>query len=595
MSLLALIPTLVLFIWFYIYFSEALKARTTEQLITVREIKKKQMESYFHQLQTEVKFFAQTRLVVEAMQDFQSGFERLNGNTLPASVDEKLIEHYQSKINQKPYGYQKFSAKDLLPSNDVSKYLQYYYTLKTSVLNKKDSYAEVHQKYHTLFSNFMSANGYHDLFLIDDQTGFIVYTVAKEIDYATNLLTDAYKNTHIAKLFAELRHSNVKNATLISDFDYYLPSDNMPHAFIGTPIFDGDKKIGTLIFQIPIEKIDAIATSDKEWKEEGLGESGECYVMGMDGRMRTNSRFLLESPEMFFKEIKNYINPPEEYEKARNFGTTILLNFSKHDALKWAGAKRKGELVLQDYRGIEVLCAFTKLDVPNVEWIIMAEMDIREAFAAFYAFRVWAMLAFVALCMLILWAAYYFSKAITHPIVILTQNVKSIEKQEFDLVRLPIANNEIGQLQAAFYQMAEKMKEYNDEIKIQNQELAAQRDNIVAQSNEILKKNTLLEEHKTQLVLLNQKLAELNVDLEHKVNERTEVLHTQTKNLQEYAFMNAHLLRGPLTTLMSLLELMKISKNESEMKICLNYMEDTLQKLDTAIREMQTKLGSVTF
>jgi len=56
------------------------------------------------------------------------------------------------------------------------------------------------------------------------------------------------------------------------------------------------EKIGVLIFQAPVDKINDVMTSGNDWKGVGLGESGEVYLVGQDFKMRNNSRFLIESP-----------------------------------------------------------------------------------------------------------------------------------------------------------------------------------------------------------------------------------------------------------------------------------------------------------
>ena len=57
-----------------------------------------------------------------------------------------------------------------------------------------------------------------------------------------------------------------------------------------------------LIFQIPIDKINAIMTSYGEWEKTGLGASGEAYLVGADGRP---ALALSHDPEDFHFRIAN--------------------------------------------------------------------------------------------------------------------------------------------------------------------------------------------------------------------------------------------------------------------------------------------------
>jgi len=76
-----------------------------------------------------------------------------------------------------------------------------------------------------------------------------------------------------------------------------------PALFIGCPIFDGSQNIGTLIFQLPIHRIDAVMTGDKNWKKEGLGKTGESYIVGKDFKVRNNARLFFENKKEFYIDI----------------------------------------------------------------------------------------------------------------------------------------------------------------------------------------------------------------------------------------------------------------------------------------------------
>ncbi len=60
--------------------------------------------------------------------------------------------------------------------------------------------------------------------------------------------------------------------------------------YIGTPVFDEDKnRIGSVVLEIPITAINKIMFGYSE--NNGLGKTGETYLVGNDYLMRSNSRF----------------------------------------------------------------------------------------------------------------------------------------------------------------------------------------------------------------------------------------------------------------------------------------------------------------
>ena len=78
------------------------------------------------------------------------------------------------------------------------------------------------------------------------------------------------------------------------DFAHYEPSYNKPAAFIATPVFDGSELKGIVAAQLNIDDINAFMTSSGNWEQEGMGSSGEVYLVGEDASLRTSSRFLIE-------------------------------------------------------------------------------------------------------------------------------------------------------------------------------------------------------------------------------------------------------------------------------------------------------------
>ena len=126
---------------------------------------------------------------------------------------------------------------------------------------------------------------------IDDETGEIIYSVFKETDYATSLITGAFSRSNIADAFQAARELKTLDAVKFTDFKYYEPSYGAPAAFVGSPIYEGNTRVGVLVFQLPVDRINEIMTGGQNWINDGLGNSGETYLVGPDGSMRSVSRF----------------------------------------------------------------------------------------------------------------------------------------------------------------------------------------------------------------------------------------------------------------------------------------------------------------
>lgn len=159
------------------------------------------------------------------------------------------------------------------------------------------AYNNVYQKYHSTFLNFVNKLEQGDILLVDTKTGNVLYSTLKEADYGTNLLTGPYKNTNLAKAFVDAKNSEDKNFSTITDYEFYSPSNNKPIACIASPIYKGDDKVGVLIFKLGANKIDEIVSNNNKWETLNIGNSGEVVLIGSDYKSRSNTRFLAKEKD----------------------------------------------------------------------------------------------------------------------------------------------------------------------------------------------------------------------------------------------------------------------------------------------------------
>ena len=61
-------------------------------------------------------------------------------------------------------------------------------------------YSKVHALYHPILRNFLEKFGYYDIFLLDATTGDMLYSVFKEVDFATSLLNGKYPRQILERL-----------------------------------------------------------------------------------------------------------------------------------------------------------------------------------------------------------------------------------------------------------------------------------------------------------------------------------------------------------------------------------------------------------
>jgi methyl-accepting chemotaxis protein len=551
LSLVGVVPLIGTMIYEYASVASTLRQRTFDQLTTVREIKKRRVEDYFAQIRHEIAFLAQSSTVIEATKEFKTAFADLAEVPVPAEYPQQLHKYYQEQVFAKVLR-PTCTVEQVVPRHPRTQFLQGQFLVSNRAAQLSSPYHTVHDKHHPTLANFLKTYGYYDVFLIDDEHGDIVYTVAKEVDFATNLLHGPFANTNLGHLFRKMRLTGVETQVTLCDFETYLPSYQAPAAFIGAPIFDGAKKIGTLVFQIPIDRIDAVMTGNGNWVEEGLGESGESYIVGQDRTMRTNSRFIIESPEQFVEQSRAIAKDTNALAQMAFYQTTVLFNHIATEAVQQAFANKRDTRVIDDYRQIEVLSSYTPLSIPDVRWVLLAEIDSAEAFAPVreFAWRsFWTVLATIAL---IVFLAFLIAGGISRPINKLAAATAELDKGNLNVQVNVRGRDEIAALGQSFNTSVRSLKHQRDEIvqkqielEQQKQEIEAQADNLREMNDHMMRKNVELEQQQEELLMqaenlkqVNQAVATKNSELEQQAEEikaqRDQLLeHQQTLEQQQ--------------------------------------------------------------
>jgi len=215
----------------------------------------------------------------------------------------------------------------------------------------------------------------------------------------------------------------------IIDFAKRFKDDTEPQCFIGQRIQDS-KSIGVLALQIPLKDINSIMLEDSP--ENGLGESGEVYLVGDDYLMRSNSRFIPNS--VLNTQVK-----------------TISVNNAFKDKV--------GSSLIDDYRTVACLSSFDRLAIPGLNWAIIAEIDYSEAMIPIVSLRNDIVFLSIIICVFLFSLAHFISRTITNPIIRLKNAAMMIGEGDLDVNMKPKSQDEIGLLTEAFNTMALQLKD----------------------------------------------------------------------------------------------------------------------------------------
>lgn len=436
---------------------KALEAQAFDHMKSVRDIKKNEVKNYLQTIKSQVLSFSESHTVINAMTQlsiFYDAFMAENNYSQDdiSELRKKLSEYYHRDFSEE-YKKQNNGEAPIVDSiidglDDLTVALQYHYIQHNpNPLGSKEqldgaddrsTYSQSHQIYHPVIRNFLKRFGYYDIFLVHPDSGKIIYSVFKELDFATSLIDGPYADTNFAEAFRKANASNAHETVVFTDFESYFPSYEAPAGFVASPIFQGNTKIGILIFQFPIDKLNTIMKA-----RSGMGKSGETYLIGQDKRMRSDS-FLDPENHSVYASFKNPEKGKVDTEASRR-----------------AIRGNTAEEIIIDYNGNPVLSAYTPLIFETIHWALLAEIDEDEAFAAVHKLKYIAyVIAMVGMAFIVLFALLS-TRSIVRPINGIVSALTDLSRGEGDLTaRLPIlTTDEIGTLAERFNEFVGKLHE----------------------------------------------------------------------------------------------------------------------------------------
>ncbi|MBE0497882.1 MAG: response regulator [Campylobacterales bacterium] len=272
----------------------------------------------------------------------------------------------------------------------------------------------------------------HDIFLIDLE-GNILYTVAKESDLGTNLISGDYAATRFAAAFRKTREDE---GAYFSDMEHYAPSAGAITGFITQPLYDAST---TMIGVIGLKLDMDILLSSTETKQKS---SISHYLVGEDGLLRT------------------MINDPQEL-LSRRISSTLFHNWQKNHALPPSASQERLNMAIC-YQGPDarmVMGHAESVDLLGVKWVHISEIDEEDLMAVprTLAFLISGLSLLIVI--LVMGMAILISGRITRPIAALSEASHRYMRGEKDIRVAILSENEIGEFAMVFNRLIQAQEE----------------------------------------------------------------------------------------------------------------------------------------
>ena len=182
---------------------------------------------------------------------------------------------------------------------------------------------------------------------------------------------------------------------------------------------------------MPVDIINKIMRFNDKFKEAGLGESGEAYLVGEDYMMRSNSRFQPDIKDTVVQSLGSTIG----VWRVKTSSTEAVMN----------GKLEIGKHLIDDYRGVSVLSVYHTLDVfGQAKWALIAEIDESEAMQPAHDLSITITIATIIVLFIAAVLTYILEQIIiVRPLKELENRVKDLAHGEGDLTaRLKIEGND---------------------------------------------------------------------------------------------------------------------------------------------------------
>lgn len=256
---------------------------------------------------------------------------------------------------------------------------------------------------------FKQFNHFENIWLVNND-GDVIYTNSKNDLFDVNFIQNQNINEELKKIIG----LNLPSCIIV-DVKYLIKGHVNPSLLIFSSIkSDNGSCMGYIVAKIDIEELNKILLV-----HTGMGNSGESYLIDGENLMRTRSRFIDNSDTLIL--IKSLEN----------------LDVNNHNI---------STNIVYDYRNIKVLNVKSQLQLKNLKWSIVTEIDYDEIAEPIENLLRKMIFWGIFICSGIIIFTFYQARRITMPIKKLQNDIidvakgvipPPIEVQDFD---------EIGQI-----------------------------------------------------------------------------------------------------------------------------------------------------
>ena len=432
-----------------------------QQLVAVRDTWVQALEVGAARIQARVSNLATNPSVVDALTDLAAEFNALDDD-ITTEESDRLAALYDTEVLP-PFvaAGVELDADALIPESAAGRYLQQQYIVENpDGFDERDllddagdgsGYSAAHAEHHPLLRALKENALMSDLLLVDIDTGDVVYSTMKRIDFGTNVFRGPHSfdvRGERAGLGAvtDLLSGVAVGEAVLSDTVFYVPTAGDPVFFVSAVVRSGSDVIGAVITEIPVETLTAVMTANEDWELLGLGETGESFIVGPDQTLRSNSRAWIEDPDDYLRRYVDRYDDQASADVIETVGSPVLLQAVDNAAVT-AGLEGDEYIgYVTNYLGTQTLAASGPAQVAGLDWAVVVEIDVSETDAALDSLLRSILFVLAVLLPTIGVVGLFLSRILTRPAERLVESAARIADGDLETGVEDLGRNELGDL-----------------------------------------------------------------------------------------------------------------------------------------------------
>lgn len=478
LSFMVLAVAALVFIVLFTHFTQRKMTvnEVNNHLTLLTDTKSKQLEDHFAHLNERIKNFSNSRQTIDAFSQLSAAFQTIESDDyLPSSVRDAgrmnaLIEgYYKTEVlpllgpdTEKNAG----KLKNLLPEDNKQRILQFLYItsnpkpfgLKGTTLKADDgsAYTYMHALYHPEIVLFARQAGVSDVIFADYKTGYVIYSLKKNLDFATSLFYGPYRNSAMGLAFKRAISQQVSGNISYTDVTIYGAALNKPQLFISAPVYNGSELLGAVIVALDNTTLNNLMLFDKEGTNRIT--TLKSLIIGDDFAYRCDDPEYLTNPEKYTRRLRRNASHAEAALKAREYGTVSMVQHVDGQKFSVLMKRLPGSMKYTSETGSTVLCSYKPLRIGDLNWTILTQVNRSEAMNTVTRFTVFLILI-ATVIILILWhLSGLINLSVTSRLESIRNNLEALSRGEFK-GEIPVkSGDEIGTIGRDLNQLGSRME-----------------------------------------------------------------------------------------------------------------------------------------